>query len=219
MVKLIGANPGYVGYDKGGVLTEAVKQKKFCILLLDEIEKADQKVYNTFLQVLDEGFLTDNTGYKVDFKNVVVIFTSNVGTKAAMEFGNGIGFTKDKGNEEKIMKRELKRNFPMEFINRLDEVIYFNSLSNNDIRRIISIELDKSISKFNHMGYELTYDDSVITHISDITSEDKDFGARPVLRAIESTVEDFLADQILDDKLDKKKTYKIFFEKNTLKID
>lgn len=217
--KLIGANPGYVGYDKGGVLTEAVKQKKFCILLLDEIEKADQKVYNTFLQVLDEGFLTDNTGYKVDFKNVVVIFTSNVGTKAAMEFGNGIGFTKDKGNEEKIMKRELKRNFPMEFINRLDEVIYFNSLSNNDIRRIISIELDKSISKFNHMGYELTYDDSVITHISDITSEDKDFGARPVLRAIESTVEDFLADQILDDKLDKKRTYKIFFEKNTLKID
>lgn len=217
--KLIGANPGYVGYDKGGVLTEAVKQKKFCILLLDEIEKADQKVYNTFLQVLDEGFLTDNTGYKVDFKNVVVIFTSNVGTKAAMEFGNGIGFTKDKGNEEKIMKRELKRNFPMEFINRLDEVIYFNSLSNNDIRRIISIELDKSISKFNHMGYELTYDDSVITHISDITSEDKDFGARPVLRAIEATVEDFLADQILDDKLDKKKTYKIFFEKNTLKID
>lgn len=217
--KLIGANPGYVGYDKGGVLTEAVKQKKFCILLLDEIEKADQKVYNTFLQVLDEGFLTDNTGYKVDFKNVVVIFTSNVGTKAAMEFGNGIGFTKDKGNEEKIMKRELKRNFPMEFINRLDEVIYFNSLSNNDIRRIISIELDKSISKFNHMGYELTYDDSVITHISDITSEDKDFGARPVLRAIESTVEDFLADQILDDKLDKEKTYKIFFEKNTLKID
>ena len=156
--KLIGANPGYVGYDKGGVLTEAVKQKKFCILLLDEIEKADQKVYNTFLQVLDEGFLTDNTGYKVDFKNVVVIFTSNVGTKAAMEFGNGIGFTKDKGNEEKIMKRELKRNFPMEFINRLDEVIYFNSLSNNDIRRIISIELDKSISKFNHMGYELSYD-------------------------------------------------------------
>ena len=217
--KLIGANPGYVGYDKGGVLTEAVKQKKFCILLLDEIEKADQKVYNTFLQVLDEGFLTDNTGYKVDFKNVVVIFTSNVGTKAAMEFGNGIGFTRDKGNEEKIMKRELKRNFPMEFINRLDEVIYFNSLSNNDIRRIISIELDKSISKFNHMGYKLTYDDSVITHISDITSEDKDFGARPVLRAIESTVEDFLADQILDDKLDKKKTYKIFFEKNTLKID
>lgn len=217
--KLIGANPGYVGYDKGGVLTEAVKQKKFCILLLDEIEKADQKVYNTFLQVLDEGFLTDNTGYKVDFKNVVVIFTSNVGTKAAMEFGNGIGFTKDKGNEEKIMKRELKRNFPMEFINRLDEVIYFNSLSNNDIRRIISIELDKSISKFKHMGYELTYDDSVITHISDITSEDKDFGARPVLRAIEATVEDFLADQILDDKLDKKKTYKIFFEKNTLKID
>lgn len=217
--KLIGANPGYVGYDKGGVLTEAVKQKKFCILLLDEIEKADQKVYNTFLQVLDEGFLTDNTGYKVDFKNVVVIFTSNVGTKAAMEFGNGIGFTKDKGNEEKIMKRELKRNFPMEFINRLDEVIYFNSLSNNDIRRIISIELDKSISKFKHMGYALTYDDSVITHISDITSEDKDFGARPVLRAIEATVEDFLADQILDDKLDKKKTYKIFFEKNTLKID
>lgn len=217
--KLIGANPGYVGYDKGGVLTEAVKQKKFCILLLDEIEKADQKVYNTFLQVLDEGFLTDNTGYKVDFKNVVVIFTSNVGTKAAMEFGNGIGFTKDKGNEEKIMKRELKRNFPMEFINRLDEVIYFNSLSNNDIRRIISIELDKSIFKFKHMGYELTYDDSVITHISDITSEDKDFGARPVLRAIEATVEDFLADQILDDKLDKKKTYKIFFEKNTLKID
>ena len=217
--KLIGANPGYVGYDKGGVLTEAVKQKKFCILLLDEIEKADQKVYNTFLQVLDEGFLTDNTGYKVDFKNVVVIFTSNVGTKAAMEFGNGIGFTKDKGNEEKIMKRELKRNFPMEFINRLDEVIYFNSLSNNDIRRIISIELDKSISKFKHMGYELTYDDSVITHISDITSEDKDFGARPVLRAIEATVEDFLADQILDDKLDKKKTHKIFFEKNTLKID
>lgn len=217
--KLIGANPGYVGYDKGGVLTEAVKQKKFCILLLDEIEKADQKVYNTFLQVLDEGFLTDNTGYKVDFKNVVVIFTSNVGTKAAMEFGNGIGFTKDKGNEEKIMKRELKRNFPMEFINRLDEVIYFNSLSNNDIRRIISIELDKSISKFKHIGYELTYDDSVITHISDITSEDKDFGARPVLRAIEATVEDFLADQILDDKLDKKKTHKIFFEKNTLKID
>lgn len=216
--KLIGANPGYVGYDKGGVLTEAVKQKKFCILLLDEIEKADQKVYNTFLQVLDEGFLTDNTGYKVDFKNVVVIFTSNVGTKAAAEFGHGIGFSKTEGNEEKIMKKELKRKFPMEFINRLDEVIYFNSLSNDDIKKIVSIELNKSISKFNNMGYKLTCDDSIVTRITDITNEDKDFGARPVLRAIETTVEDFLADQILEDKINKKKKYKLSFQNSSLKI-
>lgn len=216
--KLIGANPGYVGYDKGGVLTEAVKQKKFCILLLDEIEKADQKVYNTFLQVLDEGFLTDNTGYKVDFKNVVVIFTSNVGTKAAAEFGHGIGFSKTEGNEEKIMKKELKRKFPMEFINRLDEVIYFNSLTNDDIKKIVSIELNKSISKFNNMGYKLTCDDSIVTRITDITNEDKDFGARPVLRAIETTVEDFLADQILEDKINKKKKYKLSFQNSSLKI-
>lgn len=216
--KLIGANPGYVGYDKGGVLTEAVKQKKFCILLLDEIEKADQKVYNTFLQVLDEGFLTDNTGYKVDFKNVVVIFTSNVGTKAAAEFGHGIGFSKNEGNEEKIMKKELKRKFPMEFINRLDEVIYFNSLTNDDIKKIVSIELNKSISKFNNMGYKLTCDDSIVTRITDITNEDKDFGARPVLRAIETTVEDFLADQILEDKINKKKKYKLSFQNSSLKI-
>lgn len=216
--KLIGANPGYVGYDKGGVLTEAVKQKRYCILLLDEIEKADQKVYNTFLQVLDEGFLTDNTGYKVDFKNVVVIFTSNVGTKAASEFGHGIGFSKNEGNEERIMKKELKRKFPMEFINRLDEVIYFNSLTNDDIKKIVSIELNKSISKFNNMGYKLSCDDSVVRHITDVTSEDKDFGARPVLRAIETTVEDFLADQILEDKINKKKKYKLSFQNSSMKI-
>ena len=151
-------------------------------------------------------------------KNVVVIFTSNVGTKAAAEFGHGIGFSKNEGNEERIMKKELKRKFPMEFINRLDEVIYFNSLTSDDIKKIVSIELNKSISKFNNMGYKLSCDDSVVRHITDVTSEDKDFGARPVLRAIETTVEDFLADQILEDKINKKKKYKLSFQNSSMKI-
>lgn len=195
--KLIGSNPGYVGYEEGGLLTEAVKNKKYCVLLLDEIEKADPEVYNIFLQVLDEGFLTDNSGMHVDFRNVIVIFTSNVGTKAANDFGKGIGFGEN-DNSKKILLKELKNRFPPEFINRLTNVIYFNNLSENNLKEIIKLEIGKLQKRLNKIGYDLKYDEYVIDYILNIIKEEKEYGARPIMRAIQDEIEDKITDLLLE---------------------
>ena len=195
--KLIGSNPGYVGYEEGGLLTEAVKNKKYCVLLLDEIEKADPEVYNIFLQVLDEGFLTDNSGMHVDFRNVIVIFTSNVGTKAANDFGKGIGFGEN-DNSKKILLKELKNRFPPEFINRLTNVIYFNNLSEDNLKEIIKLEIGKLQKRLNKIGYDLKYDEYVIDYILNIIKDEKEYGARPIMRAIQDEIEDKITDLLLE---------------------
>ena len=197
--KLIGSNAGYVGYENGGLLTEAIKNKKHCVLLLDEIEKADKDIFNLFLQVFDEGFLTDNTGQRVDFKNVLIIATSNVGTKTANVFSKGIGFNEDNGhNTKKILDKELKKKFAPEFLNRFNDIIYFNKLTDENLRTIINNNLQlyqKDI--FDNHDIILTYYDCVIDYILNFIEEEKEFGARPIARAIETEIIDKISDAIL----------------------
>ena len=197
--KLIGSNPGYVGYEEGGQLTETIKNKKHCVLLLDEIEKADPEIYNIFLQVLDEGFLTDNSGQRVDFKNVIVLLTSNVGAKAANDFGRGIGFKEDKEeNTKRILLKELKHRFPPEFLNRIDDVIYFNTLSDDNLKSIITIELSKLNKRMNSIGYSLKWDDALVNFVMKSIEDEKEFGARPIIRSIQDNVENLLTDKLLE---------------------
>ena len=208
--KLIGSNPGYVGYEDGGLLTEAVKNKKYCVLLLDEIEKADPEVYNIFLQVLDEGFLTDNAGMKVDFRNVIVLFTSNVGTKAASDFGKGIGFGTDEDkNSKRILIKELKNKFPPEFINRITNVIYFNNLTDENLKKIIKIEIGKLNSRLESIGYSLTYDNYTVDYILKIVKIEKEYGARPVIRTIQEEIEDKITDMLLETDYEKGHVFEV----------
>lgn len=197
--KLIGSNPGYVGYEKGGLLTEAIKNKKHCVLLLDEIEKADSEIFNLFLQVFDEGFLTDNSGMKVDFKNVIIIATSNVGVKAAATFGKGIGFNEDsEKNKKNILLKELKKKFPPEFLNRFNDIIYFNELSTENIKIII----DNKLNYFRNLLFKknnirLKYYDCVVEYLAKLVEPEKEYGARPVNRIIETEIIDRITEQIL----------------------
>lgn len=218
--KLIGSSAGYVGYEEGGLLTEAVKNKKHCILLLDEIEKADNEVFNIFLQVFDEGFLTDNTGQKVDFKNVIILLTSNVGAKVASENARGIGFNTNTDNNERIngiLDKELKKRFAPEFLNRLDDIIYFNSLTDDNFKNIIQLEIDKSVKRFKDIGYNIIYDDSAINHIFETIKGESEYGARPIIRAVQNEIEDPLTDAILDGVCDN--TIKIEFDEENVIIE
>lgn len=218
--KLIGSNPGYVGYEDGGLLTEAVKNRKHCVLLLDEIEKADKDVYNIFLQVLDEGFLTDNSGMKVDFRNVIIIFTSNVGAKTASDFSKVIGFVDDEGkNTKKVISKELKNKFPPEFLNRLNDIIYFNNLTDNDLEKIIGLELKKSENRINKIGYELKYNDDVVKYLLNIVKEEKEFGARPVIRTIQTEIEDRITDMLLDKEYEQQHIFNVTCNENKIAID
>lgn len=208
--KLIGSNPGYVGYEEGGQLTETIKNKKHCVLLLDEIEKADPEIYNIFLQVLDEGFLTDNSGQRVDFKNVIVLFTSNVGARAANDFGRGIGFgAKDDDNTKRILFKELKHRFPPEFLNRIDDVIYFNALTNDNLKKIIELELNKLNDNLLSIGYSMKVKEEVVDFILDVIKDESDFGARPIIRAIQDNVENVITDLILDGDCENGHVFKI----------
>ena len=197
--KLIGSSPGLVGYENGGLLTEAIKHKKHCVLLLDEIEKADADVYNLFLQLFDEGHLTDNTGQKIDFKNVIIIMTSNIGVRSANEFGGGIGFNAnvDK-NKKNILKKELKNKFPPEFLNRIDDIVYFNNLSTDNLKSIITLELNKLNTRLKTIGYCVDYNDETINYLFEIIKNEKDFGARPVIRTIQDEIENVITDLILE---------------------
>lgn len=215
--KLIGSNPGYVGYEEGGQLTEAIKNRKHCVLLLDEIEKADPEIYNIFLQVLDEGFLTDNSGMKVDFKNVIVVFTSNIGTKAASDFSKGVGFGAN-DNTKKILIKELKNKFPPEFINRLNSVIYFNSLTDDNLKEIIILEINKMEQRLNAIGYNLVYDDCVVDYLLSIVKDEKDFGARPVIRAIQNELEDKITDLLLMNSYNNGYAFSASCENNSVMI-
>ena len=219
--KLIGSNAGYVGYEEGGLLTEAIKNKKHCILLLDEIEKADNEIYNIFLQVFDEGFLTDNTGQKVDFRNVIILLTSNIGAKEASINGKSIGFGQNKENDKEktnsILDKELKKKFAPEFLNRLDAIIYFNSLDEDNLKKIIKLEIDKSVKRFKDIGFDISYNESAIEHILKEIGEESDYGARPIIRAVQNEIEDPLTDIILENECNEKMS--ISFDDDNIIID
>jgi len=200
--RLTGAAPGYVGYEEGGQLTEQVRRKPFSVVLFDEIEKAHPEVFNILLQILDEGRLTDNTGRLVNFKNTIIVMTSNVGVKKAQELGAGIGFG-GKGSfskEEKIkenIQKELKKKFAPEFINRINEIITFNQLSKENIADIVEIHLNKLKKRIEEVGYNLTWNKKVAEFLAEETYEPM-YGARPVERGIQRLVEDLISEQLLE---------------------
>ena len=204
--RLIGAPPGYVGYEEGGQLTEKVRRKPYSVILLDEIEKAHPDIFNLLLQLLDEGMLTDGLGRKIDFKNTLVIMTSNIGARDLKEFGQGVGFsTKTKQDNEKehnqgVISKALKRTFSPEFLNRIDDVIFFNSLNLNDIQKIIDIVLKDVYKRLSDLGYHLELTAKAKEFIA-TKGYDPAFGARPLHRAIQKYLEDPLAEQILNSKL------------------
>ena len=199
VAKLTGAAPGYIGYDNGGQLTEAVKNKQYCVLLLDEIEKADKEVFNVFLQLFDEGRLTDSSGHLVSFKNVIVIMTSNVGARQVSELGNGMGFNIDeKANSNAIIEKSLKRTFTPEFLNRIDKIVYFNNLTDDNLKEIVKLEVKKLDDSLNDLHYHLHCDDSVIDYLQVKAIEQKKFGARPIIRLVQSNIEDVITDLILE---------------------
>ena len=200
--RLIGAPPGYVGYEEGGQLTEKIRRKPYSIVLLDEIEKAHHDIYNVLLQVFDDGQLTDGIGRKVDFRNTIIIMTSNIGSRELKDFGTGVGFATSATDAAKdkvaqgILENALKRNFAPEFLNRIDDIIYFNSLEKNDIIKIIDIELIKVLNRVRTMGLDVEVTDKAKELLAD-HGWDANFGARPLKRAIQKHVEDVLAEEIL----------------------
>ena len=204
--RLIGAPPGYVGYEEGGQLTEKVRRKPYSVILLDEIEKAHPDVFNTLLQILDDGHITDSLGRKIDFRNTIIIMTSNIGARQLKDFGGGVGFgTSSKtaqadAHAKSVIEGALKKSFAPEFLNRIDDVIVFNALEKEDIHSIIDIELDKLLQRIADLGYTLHLSDKAKDYIAE-KGFDKKYGARPLKRAIQKYIEDALAEEIVNSKL------------------
>jgi len=219
--KLVGAPPGYVGYDEGGQLTEKVKNKPYSVILFDEVEKAHKDIFSILLQIMDDGYVTDSLGRKINFKNTLIILTSNLGVKKFQEFGAGIGFgTNSYSNEEakkQILMKEMKNFFSPEFLNRIDDTIMFNTLSQEDIKKITRIELDKLVNRLLEMKYKIKYNDSVVEYIAKI-GYDSTYGARPMKRAIQDKIEDFLSEEVLLGKLKEDTQYVLKVEEETVKI-
>lgn len=204
--RLVGAPPGYVGYEEGGQLTEKVRRKPYSVVLLDEIEKAHPDVFNMLLQVLDDGYLTDSLGRKIDFRNTIIIMTSNIGARKLKDFGTGIGFgtssqkAQEDANARSVIENALKKSFAPEFLNRIDDVIVFNALEQEDINKIIDIELEKLLKRIDGLGYNLQLTKDAKNFIAE-KGFDKQYGARPLKRAIQKYIEDALAEEIITSKL------------------
>ncbi len=222
--RLIGAPPGYVGYDEGGQLSEKIRRKPYSILLLDEVEKAHPDVFNMMLQVLDDGYLTDSVGRKVDFKNTVIIMTSNVGTRKLKDFGTGVGFDTEFRKKEKnklsteILKKSLGKKFSPEFLNRIDEIVVFNELEKKEIQSIVKIEINKFIKRLAEIDYRIKIDSKAINFIA-LKGFDKEFGARPVKRAIQKYIENEIAKRIVNNEVKKNDTINITHKKNDSFLD
>ena len=201
--RLVGAPPGYVGYEEGGQLTEAVRRKPYAVILLDEIEKAHPDVFNILLQILDEGHVTDSLGRKVDFRNTIIILTSNIGTRDLKDFGDGVGFgtSAKKSNTDAraraTIESALKKAFSPEFLNRIDDIIIFNALEKEDIKKIIDLELNKLYKRLEKLNYSIQLTDDAKDFIAE-KGWDKDFGARPLKRAIQKYIEDLLAEMLVN---------------------
>jgi ATP-dependent Clp protease ATP-binding subunit ClpC len=203
--RLIGAPPGYVGYEEGGQLTEKVRRKPYSVVLLDEIEKAHPDIFNILLQVLDDGQLTDGLGRKVDFKNTLIIMTSNIGVRKLKEFGTGVGFATQSREESAdteakgVIETALKRTFSPEFLNRIDDVVIFNSLGKEEIYKIIDLSLKGLYKRVKELGYNLVLNEKAKNFLAE-KGYDPQFGARPLNRAIQKYLEDPLAEFILNNQ-------------------
>tara|TARA_Y100000385_G_scaffold285216_1_gene344747 strand:+ start:8305 stop:10842 length:2538 start_codon:yes stop_codon:yes gene_type:complete len=221
--RLVGAPPGYVGYEEGGQLTEKIRQKPYSIVLLDEIEKAHPDVFNLLLQALDDGHMTDGLGRKIDFKNTILIMTSNIGARQLADFGTGVGFgTKAQSDQKEdhaktVVQNALRKAFSPEFLNRVDDVIMFKSLSREDIHQIIDIEMEKLYGRIRDLGYEIAVSESAKDFIVDKGYDEK-FGARPLKRAIQKYVEDPLAEEIVKSNLKEGDSINIDLEKGASEL-
>jgi len=219
--KLVGAPPGYVGYEEGGQLTEKVKNKPYSVILFDEVEKAHKDVFTVLLQILDDGHVTDSLGRKINFKNTLIILTSNLGVKKLQDFGTGIGFSSNSySNEEakkQVLMKEMKNFFSPEFLNRIDDTIVFNSLTPEDIKKITDIELKKLVTRLKDMKYTISYDETLVEYLAKV-GFDELYGARPLKRAIQDKVEDLLSEEVLIGKIIEGKSYNIKVENEEIKI-
>ena len=219
--RLVGAPPGYVGYEQGGQLTEKVRRKPYSIILFDEIEKANSDVFNVLLQVLDEGFITDSLGRKIDFKNTVIIMTSNAGTRQLKDFGKGIGFNTEENDNKQyahtITQKALEKIFAPEFLNRIDEIIQFNPLKKADINKIILLELNKLSNRCKEIGYTISLTEKAIDYLAD-KGYNQQYGARPLQRTIQNEVEDLIVEQLLDKRSFENNVIEIDFDENNKKL-
>ena len=221
--RLIGSPPGYVGHDEGGQLTEQVKNKPYSVVLFDEIEKAHKDIFSTLLQLLDDGHITDSLGRKINFKNCLIIMTSNIGVRRLQDFGTGVGFKTNKSEivmeEEKqeILKKELKKFFAPEFLNRIDDVIIFNSLEKRHIDKITKLEIDKLLKRVSEKKYNFTYEQDLVDYISKV-GFDETFGARPIKRAIQDKIEDLISEKILMMEIEENKDYALKVENDEVLV-
>jgi ATP-dependent Clp protease ATP-binding subunit ClpC len=219
--RLVGAPPGYVGYEEGGQLTEQVKNKPYCVILFDEVEKAHKDIFSILLQVLDDGHVTDSLGRKINFKNTLIIMTTNLGVRKLQDFGSGIGFSSNKySNEEakkQILMKEMKHFFSPEFLNRIDDTIVFKTLNKENINQIVSLELNKLMGRMKELKYEFSYDQTLVDYISKI-GFDEVYGARPIKRAIQDKIEDYISELVLTEKIKEGKKYKLKVENEEIKL-
>ena len=227
--RLIGSPPGYVGHEEGGQLTEQVKNKPYCVILFDEIEKANKDIFSTLLQMLDDGHMTDGLGRKINFKNCLIIMTSNLGVRKIQDFGSGVGFKTNNNSDvvqeeykRDVLKKELRKFFAPEFLNRIDDVVIFNSLVKEHIDKIVKLEINKLIDRLTSMKYKVSYESSVINFISKV-GFDEQYGARPIKRAIQDKIEDLISEKILTNEVLEEKEYMLFVkgegEDQTIEIE
>ena len=222
--RLIGSPPGYVGHEEGGQLTEQVKNKPYSVILFDEVEKANKDIFSTLLQVLDDGHLTDSLGRKINFKNCVIIMTSNIGVRKLQDFGTGIGFgtsAKTYVEEEQkrdMLKKELQKFFAPEFLNRIDEVVVFKTLDRVDVKKIVVLEIEKLQKRLTGLKFNFTFDESVIDLISEV-GYDEIYGARPLKRAIQDKIEDYISEEVLKGNLSEDGKYKLIAVEKEVQIE
>ena len=217
--KLYGTSAGYIGYDDGGVLTNAIKRKPYSVVLLDEIEKADDSIYNLFLQVFDEGRLTEGNGNVVDCHNCIFIMTSNIGAKKAAELGNGLGFVNsEEKNKKSIIEKELKKKFTPEFLNRINKIVYFNNLSDDNLKNIVKLEIDKFNNRLNNIEYNIIYSDDVVNYIHAKAINEKELGARPIIRLIQTNIEDKITELMLENDYEPNYTFSASCNDNGIEI-
>jgi ATP-dependent Clp protease ATP-binding subunit ClpC len=222
VTRLIGAPPGYIGYDEGGQLTERVRRRPYSIILLDEIEKAHADVFNLLLQVTDEGRLTDGNGRLIDFRNTVIIMTSNVGSRQLKDFGRGVGFSTqmefdDKEHSRSVIQKALNKTFSPEFLNRIDEIVTFDTLDTEALRTIADLEVDKLIQRLAGLGISVNVDEPARDYIAR-KGYDPQYGARPLKRAVQTYLEDELSEMLIEDSLEGEQTINVAHDKEGDKL-
>ena len=222
--KLTGTSPGYVGYEDGSPFLNKIKNKPYSVILLDEIEKAHPEIFNVFLQILDEGFLTDGHGRKINFKNCIILMTSNVGTRVVQEFGTGVGFTTNTKIERRedeiksVLEKELFKKFSPEFINRLDDIVYFKDLNEEDLLKIVDLELNKFYERIGKLDFQVVVDSTLKKHLTEIGTDTR-FGARILKRTVQKWVDDAITEKILTDNPEKGSTFILTYNEKDKKTD